>query len=180
MNTDPHRRQTNTLPAPEVAEALKTLTALIDAQAVEFVAMADAQRTMRIELDTLQSEVCGALEAVLQDVHRLRDWIGADSDDGPFYPEFKALKEQLEDITAKVEGRNKSAPTKRNMTDADALKVLTGDLKDLSHKDAAEKAGLTYAQVYSCRGGFTFKHVIHELEKTGWKNLWEKSTTKKA
>lgn len=84
------------------------------------------------------------------------------------------MSEQLEHLTAKVEGRNRSAAVKRNMTDADALRVLTGDLKEHNHKEAAEMAGLTYAQVYSCRGGFTFKHVIHELEKGGWKNTWEK------
>ena len=86
-----------------------------------------------------------------------------------------ALSAQLEEVTAKVEGRNKSAPTKRNMTDADALNVLNGEMKALNHKEAALAIGLTYAQVYSCRGGFTFKHVIHELEKTGWKNPWENS-----
>lgn len=84
------------------------------------------------------------------------------------------MSEQLEHLTAKVEGRNRSAAIKRNMTDADALRVLTGDLKENNHKEAAELAGLTYAQVYSCRGGFTFKHILHELEKGGWKNPWEK------
>jgi hypothetical protein len=89
-----------------------------------------------------------------------------------------ALTEQLEEVIAKVEGRNKSAPTKRNMTDADALNVLNGEQKGVNHKEAALAIGLTYAQVYSCRGGFTFKHVIHELEKSGWKNQWEKIAKK--
>lgn len=92
---------------------------------------------------------------------------------------FTGLSDQVEALTAKVEGRNKSAPTKRNMTDADAMRVLQGDMKDLNHKEAAIEMGLTYAQVYSCRGGFTFKHVIHDLEKAGWKNIWEKSSSKK-
>ena len=90
---------------------------------------------------------------------------------------FAGLADQVDALTAKVEGRNKSAPTKRNMTDADAMRALQGDMKELNHKEAAIAMGLTYAQVYSCRGGFTFKHVIHDLEKTGWKNPWEKSTT---
>lgn len=81
---------------------------------------------------------------------------------------------QLEDLSAKVNGRNKSAATKRNMTEADAHRVMIGDLKELAHKDAAEQIGLTYAQVYSCRGEFTFKDVHKELRETGWKNPWAK------
>ena len=73
-----------------------------------------------------------------------------------------------------VEARNKSAPTKRNMTDDDARRVLNGDSKDLAHKEAAAKLGLTYAQVYSCRGEFTFKHVLKELRDSGWVNPFKK------
>jgi len=86
---------------------------------------------------------------------------------------------RLERVETMVMARNSSAPTKRNMTDEDALKVLTGDLKELAHKEAAEKAGLTYAQVYSCRLEFTFKHV-HKTLRDGskpeapWVNAWAK------
>lgn len=75
-----------------------------------------------------------------------------------------------------VLARNASAATKRNMTDEDALRVLTGDLREVSHKDAAEKIGLTYAQVYSCRLEFTFKHVHKDLRDNvkEWKNPWSK------
>jgi hypothetical protein len=100
------------------------------------------------------------------------------------YAQLCTLHEtQIEERTTRIEmleklvlARNASAPTKRNMTDEDALKVLTGDLKDLSHKDAAEKAGLTYAQVYSCRLEFTFKHVHKDLRDNlaDWKNPWSK------
>lgn len=88
--------------------------------------------------------------------------------------QFEAAGALIEELRAKVEGRNKSAPTKRNMTDEDAMRVLKGDLAVMGHKDAAEKVGLTYAQVYSCRLGFTFKHVIHQLEKDGWRSPWAK------
>lgn len=73
-----------------------------------------------------------------------------------------------------VAGRNRSAPVKRNMTDDDARRVLTGDAKDLGHKEAGEVVGLTYAQVYSCRLEYTFKHVHKELREAGWKNHWAK------
>lgn len=86
---------------------------------------------------------------------------------------------RIETLEKLVLARNSSAPTKRNMTDEDALRVMTGDLKDLSHKDAAEKIGLTYAQVYSCRLEFTFKHVHKNLrddsvDNQPWKNNWAK------
>lgn len=127
---------------------------------------------LSLPLDSAREQV--ALIAV--QVEKLQGWIGADSEDGPFNPEFKALTARIAQLETLVLARNASAPTKRNMTDEDALKVLTGDLKDLSHKDAAEKAGLTYAQVYSCRLEFTFKHVHKELRdnRADWKNPWVK------
>jgi len=85
------------------------------------------------------------------------------------------LIDKLEELTDKVHGRNRSAPVKRNMTDADAIRVMTGDVVGMGHKEAAEVIGLTYAQVYSCRLGFTFKHVHKELEKDPtYRNRWAK------
>lgn len=83
---------------------------------------------------------------------------------------------RIEKLETLVLARNASAATKRNMTDEDALRVLTGDLRETSHKEAAEKIGLTYAQVYSCRLEFTFKHVHKDLRDNvkGWKNVWAK------
>ena len=87
--------------------------------------------------------------------------------------DYSARIEKLETL---VLARNASAATKRNMTDEDALRVLTGDLRDAAHKEAAEKIGLTYAQVYSCRLEFTFKHVHKDLRDNvkDWKNVWAK------
>lgn len=86
------------------------------------------------------------------------------------------LTARIEKIETLVLARNASAATKRNMTDEDALRVLTGDLRELSHKEAAEKIALTYAQVYSCRLEFTFKHVHKDLRDNvkEWKNPWSK------
>jgi hypothetical protein len=83
---------------------------------------------------------------------------------------------RIEKLETLVLARNASAATKRNMTDEDALRVLTGDLRDMPHKEAAEKIGLTYAQVYSCRLEFTFKHVHKDLRDNvkEWKNPWSK------
>jgi hypothetical protein len=168
----------------------KEMEALIIKQGEQLQAQVEAhmhlvQRTDNIvegfkkELEG-RDEVIGALAASTDDIRqaidKLRGWIGADQEDGPFYPEFKALTARIEVMEKFVLARNISAAMKRNMVDEDALRVLTGDVKDLSHKDAAEKIGLTYAQVYSCRLEFTFKHVHKHLrdEVEGWKNPWAK------
>lgn len=72
--------------------------------------------------------------------------------------EVKSLKEQL--------NKAKGTASTREMTDDDARRVMTGDLKDASHKAAAEALGLSYGQIYSARGGYTFKHIAKE---TGYK-----------
>ncbi len=87
--------------------------------------------------------------------------------------EFAGIVAKVEALEEKVGSRNKSAAVKRNMTDDDARRVLTGDQKDVNHKDAGSNIGLTYAQVYSCRLEFTFKHVHKELRDNGFKNPWK-------
>lgn len=163
-------------------EALANITGRIDRQTEGFTAKVEGLQAALSDVLSRLDDVNGILKGVheevqqaLSDVQRLKEWIGAGDADGPFYAEFVALKAKLEDVAAKVEGRNKSAAVKRNMTDPDALEVLTGKYKGLGHKEAAEEIGLTYAQVYSCRLCFTFKHVHHDLEKGGWKNPWSKT-----
>lgn len=65
--------------------------------------------------------------------------------------------------------------SQREMTDDDARRIMSGDLKDTKHKDAGEKLGLSYGQIYSCRLGYTFKHTHKELAAVaGYKNSWMK------
>lgn len=85
-----------------------------------------------------------------------------------------ALESVVERLVSLVDGRNRSAPTKRNMRDEDALAVLTGEFKEMDHKQAAAAIGLTYAQVYSCRLGFTFKHVHKDLRQQGIVLPWKR------
>lgn len=128
----------------------------------------DANRALKKRVDEM-GDVRSDLHTIHKDVKTVHDNFTS------FHNmEYQVLSAVVEDLSTKIEGRNKSAPVKRNMTDADALRVLNGDMAGLNHKEAADAMGLTYAQVYSCRGGFTFKHVIHELERKGWKNTWEK------
>ena len=80
--------------------------------------------------------------------------------------DLQAKIAELSTPKAKAEGRE--------MTDDDAKRILNGDLAQTKHKDAAEKLGLTYGQIYSCRLEHTFKPVHKALQATGWKNSWVK------
>ena len=55
--------------------------------------------------------------------------------------------------------RDRGPASQREMTETDATRVISGDLKDAKHGKAAEALGLSYGQVYSARKGFTFKTV---------------------
>lgn len=55
--------------------------------------------------------------------------------------------------------RDRGPKSQHSMNDDHAEAVCYGEDKDLSHKDAAKKHGLSYAQVYSARGHYTFKHI---------------------
>lgn len=82
----------------------------------------------------------------------------------------------VESLTARVSALEESAKkmadrrgpkSEREMTNDDARAIMgDGEHSKLSHKDAAEKLGLSYAQVYSCRKGFTFKNIHKELAKS--------------
>lgn len=60
----------------------------------------------------------------------------------------------------------------KEMTDADAERIIIGDLAATKHKDAAAALGLTYGQIYSCRKEFTFKNVHKAIKAAGKVNTW--------
>lgn len=68
----------------------------------------------------------------------------------------------LEEKVAAIKVRDRGPKSERSMTDDDARRVKFGDLKDLSHKEAAKELGLSYGQIYSARGDYTFNHVKEE------------------
>jgi hypothetical protein len=73
---------------------------------------------------------------------------------------------KMNELIAAVNKANdrRGPKSEREMTDQDARDILpTGVHAKLSHKDAAAKLGLSYAQVYSCRKEFTFKHIHKEI-----------------
>ena len=70
----------------------------------------------------------------------------------------------LEEKVAAIKVRDRGPKSSRAMTAEDAARVKFGDLAKLNHKDAAAELGLSYGQVYSCRGGYTFTNVVSPKE----------------
>ena len=75
----------------------------------------------------------------------------------------KILEEKLNEIIEALNTQSQKEPkgpkSERAMSEADAIAIIQGELKDKSHKEAAQILGLSYGQVYSARKGFTFKHI---------------------
>lgn len=90
----------------------------------------------------------------------------------------KQMVEAILSLTQRVEELEKKTTPKtvdsKEMTDDDARSILFGELKDTKHKEAGEKLGLTYGQIYSCRLGFTFKAIHKEMKEKGIENKWMK------
>jgi hypothetical protein len=72
------------------------------------------------------------------------------------------LAKKVDELTKIVEEmKAKKGPVSaREMTIEDAERIINGDLAEASHKKCAEILGLSYGQVYSARGGYTFKSVV--------------------
>jgi hypothetical protein len=78
-------------------------------------------------------------------------------------------------IVVLEEAAKPSNASQKEMTDDHALSILTGEFKDLKHNEAAKKLGLSYGQIYSCRGEYTFRHIHKKLAEKGFKNPWKKA-----
>lgn len=88
--------------------------------------------------------------------------------------ELTKLVLELQARVEKLEQPKTTNSSGKEMTDDDARRILTGDLASTKHKDAAEKLGLTYGQVYSCRLEFTFKNIHKEMKDNKQANPWKK------
>jgi hypothetical protein len=87
----------------------------------------------------------------------------------PIETRVAELEAQVKELISKYEEmlnnkRDRGPASEREMTEEDAFKIKFGELKSMKHKEAAEKLGLSYGQIYSARGGYTFKQV-----KEDWK-----------
>jgi hypothetical protein len=91
------------------------------------------------------------------------------------------LEQQLEQLVARVtvleeQLQKSNNKTQKEMTDEDARNILFGDCKNLKHNECVTKLGLSYGQIYSCRGEYTFRHIWKELrnKEPGFVNPWKK------
>lgn len=89
------------------------------------------------------------------------------------------LQQLITDLTARIEALEQqvtksSSSSQKEMTDEHARNILIGECKDLKHNEAAQKLGLSYGQVYSCRLEYTFRHIHKELVTKGFVNQWKK------
>ena len=82
---------------------------------------------------------------------------------------FNEALERITSLEARVVVLEESLAAKKpatksenSMTEEHAFRVKFGDLKGLKHGKAAEALGLSYGQVFSCRGGYTFKTVAKD------------------
>ena len=69
-------------------------------------------------------------------------------------------------LEEQLAAKRPAAKSENSMTEEHAFRVKFGDLKDLKHGKAAEALGLSYGQVFSCRGGYTFKTVAKDWKAT--------------
>lgn len=77
-----------------------------------------------------------------------------------FEQRISELEARISALEEKLEAKRDRGPaSEREMTETDAYRIKFGDLKGMKHKDAAVKLGISYGQVYSARGGYTFKQV---------------------
>jgi hypothetical protein len=77
---------------------------------------------------------------------------------------IKSLQAEIDEILVRLDilEAKRNPASSREMTEDDARRVIRGDLAETSHKEAAKILGLSYGQVYSCRGGYTFKRIYNE------------------
>jgi hypothetical protein len=92
----------------------------------------------------------------------------------PEVPKTQEIPLSLESLQARIQvledkiaamaaiGRGRGPISTRGMNKDDAIKIMTGDMKDRSIKDCAKDLGLSYGQVYSARNGYTFKEQYAE------------------
>ena len=77
-----------------------------------------------------------------------------------------AQNEVIEELKSQgTGGRDRGPKSEGEMTEEHAVRVMLGDLRDKSHKDAALELKLSYGQIYSARKGYTFKKIYQRMIK---------------
>ena len=93
---------------------------------------------------------------------------------------LKDLQAQIDDLKATIiaqgqmiedlksngsANRDRGPKSEGEMTEEHAVRVMLGDLREKSHKDAALELKLSYGQIYSARKGYTFKKIYQRMIK---------------
>lgn len=77
-----------------------------------------------------------------------------------------ALRNNVEELKSQGSvNRDRGPKSEGEMTEEHAVRVMLGDLRDKSHKDAALELKLSYGQIYSARKGYTFKKIYQRMIK---------------
>lgn len=77
-----------------------------------------------------------------------------------------ALRNNVEELKSQGStNRDRGPKSEGEMTEEHAIRVMLGDLRDKSHKDAALELKLSYGQIYSARKGYTFKKIYQRMIK---------------
>lgn len=77
-----------------------------------------------------------------------------------------AQGQMIEDLKSQGSAnRDRGPKSEGEMTEEHAVRVMLGDLREKSHKDAALELKLSYGQIYSARKGYTFKKIYQKMIK---------------
>lgn len=77
-----------------------------------------------------------------------------------------AQGQMIEDLKSQGSAnRDRGPKSEGEMTEEHAVRVMLGDLREKSHKDAALELKLSYGQIYSARKGYTFKKIYQRMIK---------------
>lgn len=81
--------------------------------------------------------------------------------------ELRALVEaqglEIEQLKSQGPSRDRGPKSEGEMTEEHAIRVMLGDLREMSHKEAALELKLSYGQIYSARKGYTFKKIYKKM-----------------
>ena len=77
-----------------------------------------------------------------------------------------ALQNNVQELKSQGSiNRDRGPKSEGEMIEEHAVRVMLGDLRDKSHKDAALELKLSYGQIYSARKGYTFKKIYQRMIK---------------
>lgn len=77
-----------------------------------------------------------------------------------------AQGQMIEDLKSQGSAnRDRGPKSEGEMTEEHAIRVMLGDLREKSHKEAALELKLSYGQIYSARKGYTFKKIYQRMIK---------------